>query len=261
LDTRDRIVSRLVDIAIDFIKSGATDKLGMTLQLTEALDRRVEPDYLTFSGGVSEYLFHGEEQEFGDIAPSLVRKLKDQLAEKVNIEILDPGQGIRATVIGASQFTVQVSGKTIYLSHQDILPVHNIPVVQLHLDLSEEINESSVCQAIRDGMNRIDLAVDSCVAVAFTWQGDPEYSRLSAMANGIMTAVVRDGSRTQPLLLMIDGDIANIMGNLLIRELDFPAKLLSVDGVQLQELDYVDVGELIDPPGVVPVVIKSLLFS
>ena len=37
--------------------------------------------------------------------------------------------------------------------------------------------------------------------------------------------------------------------------------LVSIDGVQLQELDYVDVGELITPPGVVPVVIKSLLFS
>ena len=36
---------------------------------------------------------------------------------------------------------------------------------------------------------------------------------------------------------------------------------LPIDGVQLQELDFVDVGELISPPGVVPVVIKSLLFS
>jgi ethanolamine utilization protein EutA len=29
----------------------------------------------------------------------------------------------------------------------------------------------------------------------------------------------------------------------------------------LQDLDYVDLGELIAPPGVVPVVIKSLLFG
>jgi ethanolamine utilization protein EutA len=31
--------------------------------------------------------------------------------------------------------------------------------------------------------------------------------------------------------------------------------------MELQELDFVDVGELIAPPGVVPVVIKSLLFA
>jgi ethanolamine utilization protein EutA (predicted chaperonin) len=29
----------------------------------------------------------------------------------------------------------------------------------------------------------------------------------------------------------------------------------------LHELDYIDVGELIAPPGVAPVVIKSLLFA
>ena len=35
----------------------------------------------------------------------------------------------------------------------------------------------------------------------------------------------------------------------------------NLDGIQLRELDFLDVGELLDPPGVVPVVIKSLLFS
>ena len=60
---------------------------------------------------------------------------------------------------------------------------------------------------------------------------------------------------------MIDGDVGKTMGNLLHRELDLPGDLVSIDGVQLQELDYVDVGEMISPPGVVPVVIKSLLFS
>lgn len=261
LDIREKIAGRLVDVVIDFIKSGATDNLGKALQLTEDLDRQVNPQGLTFSGGVSEYLLHGEEKEFGDIAPQLVIDLNSQLKKNIDIEILDPGQGIRATVIGASQFTVQVSGKTIFLSHSDILPVHNIPVVQLHIDLSNKIEENIVSKAIRDGINRIDKPIDTCIAIAFNWQGDPEYSRLKAMANGIYSAVTMDGNRKEPLLLMIDGDIANIMGNILMREHNFPAKLLSVDGVQLQELDYVDVGELIEPPGVVPVVIKSLLFS
>lgn len=131
----------------------------------------------------------------------------------------------------------------------------------MHVDLSDKIDANNISKAIRDGINRIDKPIDTCIAIAFNWQGDPEYSRLKAMANGIYSAVTTNGNRNEPLLLMIDGDIANIMGNMLIRENHFPAKLLSVDGVQLQELDYVDVGELIDPPGVVPVVIKSLLFS
>ena len=60
---------------------------------------------------------------------------------------------------------------------------------------------------------------------------------------------------------MIDGDVGKTLGRLLHYELGLPRKLVSIDGVQLKELDFVDIGELIDPPGVVPVVIKSLLFS
>jgi ethanolamine utilization protein EutA len=60
---------------------------------------------------------------------------------------------------------------------------------------------------------------------------------------------------------MIDGDVGRSIGHLLDEELNGRGKIVSIDGVQLQELDYVDVGEMITPPGVVPVVIKSLLFS
>ncbi|MGY8814819.1 MAG: ethanolamine ammonia-lyase reactivating factor EutA [Gammaproteobacteria bacterium] len=258
---RQQIVRRLVNVAVDFIRGSATDKLGMTLQLTEGLKRQVEPVALSFSGGVSEYLIHDEQHDYGDIAPMLVTELKQQLSENYNLPILDPGQGIRATVIGASQFTVQVSGKTIYLSGSDILPVHNVPVVQIAMDLSDVLDEKQIRLAIQDGMQRMDLSPDSLMAIAFTWQGDPEYSRLKTMGQSITSAVAPEGMRSEPLLLMIDGDIANILGNLLVRELDFPGSLLSVDGVQLQELDFVDIGELIDPPGVVPIVIKSLLFN
>ena len=35
----------------------------------------------------------------------------------------------------------------------------------------------------------------------------------------------------------------------------------ALDGVSLKEFDYVDIGEMIKPTNVVPLVIKSLLFS
>ena len=37
--------------------------------------------------------------------------------------------------------------------------------------------------------------------------------------------------------------------------------LVAVDGLQLVELDYVDVGEVLQPANVVPVVVKSLAFG
>ena len=86
-------------------------------------------------------------------------------------------------------------------------------------------------------------------------------TRLKPMASAIRQAVAPDGNRREPLFLMIDGDVGRSIGHLLDEELTVSGKIVSIDGVQLQELDYVDVGEMITPPGVVPVVIKSLLFS
>ena len=68
------------------------------------------------------------------------------------------------------------------------------------------------------------------------------------------------GHRDETLLLMIDGDVGASLGRILHAELGLDGKLVSIDGISLRELDFVEVGAWLDPPGVVPVVIKSLLF-
>lgn len=260
-ENRQKIVTRLAEVAVDFISGKSLDRLGMSLQLTEALPRAAQPTALTFSGGVSEYILGRETKEYGDIAKMLSTELCKMLPETLNLPMLDPGHGIRATVIGASQFTVQVSGKTIFLAGDSVLPVHNVPVVSVDLELKGEIDSTSVAETIRAGMKKMDLNHDNQMALAFTWKGDPEYSRLAAVSEGILRAAAPGGKRGAPLLLMIDGDVARTLGHLLKHEFGLESSLVSVDGVKLQELDFVDVGEFLDPPGVVPVVIKSLLFS
>jgi ethanolamine utilization protein EutA len=182
-----------------------------------------------------------------------------ELSRRTGLPLVDPGQRIRATVIGASQFTVQVSGKTIYLSDPAILPVHGVPVV--HVGSTAEDDPAGLAEAIRHGLADHDLEPGSRVAIAFSWHGDPDYPRLAAAGRAIVAATAPNGERHEPLFLMIDGDIGRTLGRLLHRELGLPGPLVSIDGVQLQDLDYVDVGAMILPQGVVPVVIKSLLFS
>ena len=62
-------------------------------------------------------------------------------------------------------------------------------------------------------------------------------------------------------MLLLDGDLGKTLGDVLKEELGVRGDVVSIDGIQLQEFDYVDVGELILPANVVPVIIKSLLFS
>jgi ethanolamine utilization protein EutA len=258
---RRKIAHRLATIAADYILDAPRDALGRALLLTEDLARPVGPVAITFSGGVSEYVFGYEEREYGDIAKLLAAALGEELERRGSPLVIDPGQRIRATVIGASQFTVQVSGKTIYLPDPGVLPVHNVPVVQAGLDLAGAFDPAALTAAIGASLRRMDLSPDSRMAIAFAWHGDPDYGRIAAAGRAIVAAVAPDGRRSQPLLLMIDGDVGKTFGQFLRNELGLAGDLVSIDGVQLAELDFVDVGELISPPGVVPVVIKSLLFS
>jgi ethanolamine utilization protein EutA len=258
---RRRIAQRLAIVAADMITGTPLDRLGQSLLLTAPLPRPAAPSALTFSGGVAEYMFGHEEGEFGDIAKLLAAALAGELSRRSGLALIDPGQRIRATVIGASQFTVQVSGKTIYLPDPYVLPVHNVPVVRVGLDGAGDIDAERLAKAVRAGLEEIDLDRHGRIAIAFDWHGDPEHSRLKAAGEGILLALSPLADRIKLLLLMIDGDIGKTFGRLLHRELNWPGKIVSIDGMELQELDYVDVGALIAPPGVVPVVIKSLLFA
>jgi ethanolamine utilization protein EutA len=260
-DVRRQIAQRLAVVAADMIGGADLDGLGQSLLLTERLPRAPVPTALTFSGGVAEYMFGHEEQDFGDIARQLATELAGELSRRTGLPLVDPGQRIRATVIGASQFTVQVSGKTIYLPDPYVLPVHNVPVVRVVLDTSGDVDADRLAGAVRAGLEEVDLDRGGRVAIAFGWRGDPEHSRLKAAAEGILRAILPFQAQIKLLLLMIDGDIGKTFGRILHRELNWPGKVVSIDGMELQELDYVDVGELVAPPGVVPVVIKSLLFA
>ena len=258
---QQHVARRLAAIAADYILDAPRDRLGRALLLTEELARPVAPAAITFSGGVSEYIFGYETRDYGDIARLLATALGEELARRGAPLVIDPGQRIRATVIGASQFTVQVSGKTIFLPDPGVLPLHNVPVVHAGLDLAGDFDPAALTASIRASLARMDLSPDSRMAIAFAWPGDPDYARIAAAGRAIVAAVAPDGRRTQPLLLMIDGDVGKTFGQLLRNELGLVGGLVSIDGVQLHELDFVDVGELLSPPGVVPVVIKSLLFS
>jgi ethanolamine utilization protein EutA len=258
---RDRIAKRLAILVVDQILGAPLDPLGEALLLTEPLARDAAPAAISISGGVAEYIFDRERADFGDIARALARELRAEFSRRVDIPVVDAGQGIRATVIGASQFTVQVSGKTIYLPEPDVLPVHNVPVVSVTLDGIEAMNGETLRNRIGSAMKRAEIAPGSRMALAFAWDQSPEYGKLATAARAIAGAVAPDGVRKELLLLMIDGDVGKSFGHILRDELALSGPLVSIDGVQLQELDFVDVGEFADPPGVVPVVIKSLLFA
>ena len=258
---RQRIADRLADIVLDQISGTPPDQLGRTLLLTPPLERVTQPAFVSFSGGVSEYIFGSETHDFGDIAIPLAKAISARLSSRLSLPIVDAGQRIRATVIGASQFTVQVSGKTIHIGDPAMLPVRNVPVVHIGQLLSRDLDRNGLIEAINDAFAFQDVTPTAPLGLAFEWDRAADYHDVLYLARIIQEVTSPGGTREAPLILVTEGDVGQTLGRILERELGIGTQLICVDGIALRNLDFVDIGEIIDPPGVVPVVIKSLLFS
>jgi ethanolamine utilization protein EutA len=262
-ESRAALVARLVEILVRAIRLETADSLTGKLLVTDPLRRGERIDAITFSGGVSEYIYGRETKDHGDLGRDLARGITGALAKKrISYPVSDPGQGIRATAVGASQFTVQVSGNTIYVSDPKALPIRNLPVLTLTNSLDGTINPIAIRDQIIRALVRFDIdETETTVALAFKWGGDPTHARLHALASGICLGLSDATTKGRPIVLVTEGDISNNLGQLLANELDVKGTIISLDGLQLHEFDYVDIGELSQPANIVPVVIKSLLFA
>src|SRR6266446_5905143 len=176
---------------------------------------------------------------------------------------LEPSnEGIRATVIGASQYTTQVSGSTIYVSPLEALPLRNVPVIAPALPIEgEEIDPAAVSAAIRGVLKRLDLGGgDMPVAVFVPWRGSATFQRLDGFCKGAIEGLAEVLARGHPLVLAGDGDVGGLLGIHLREEMRLENAIVSVDGLELKEFDYIDIGTMLPTSGAVPVVIKSLIF-
>ena len=257
------LVRALAGLLVELVRGDVLSPLAQTLLLTSPLPPDLpRPQAILFSGGVAEYIYGREHRDYGDLARPLAEALRaEATAGRLPAPVAEPGEAIRATVIGASQFTVQLSGNTIAISNPAILPFRNVPVLYPRLDGAKEISADLVAAAIRDRLARFDLEEGSGpIALAFSWDGDPFYASLRALADGIAQALPRSIERRLPLVMAFDRDVGRSVGEILKEELGVPGEVISFDGMELREFDYIDVGEVIQPANVVPVVIKSLLF-
>lgn len=261
--SREALIARLVDILIRTIRLEPADSVSMELFVTEPLRRDTKIDAITFSGGVSEYIYGRESADHGDLGRDLARGITSALANRqIPYSVSDPGQGIRATAVGASQFTVQVSGNTNYVSDPTALPIRNLPVLALMDSLDGAINPIAIRDQIARALARFDInESEITVALAFKWGGDPLHTRLHALAAGICLGLPDAVARNRPIVLVSEGDISNNLGQILANELNVKGLIVSLDGLQLREFDFIDIGDLAQPANVVPVVIKSLLFA
>ncbi len=256
-----RMVGCMADRLFEAMRGPAAGAATAALLRLPPLLSATAPDIVTFSGGVSEYLYGREARAFGDLGPALAAAILERV-QAWGPRIEPPVQGIRATVVGASQYTVQVSGSTIFVEPHATLPLRNLPAIVPRLPLDAELLDAeAIASAVRAALARISVdAADQPVALCYRWQGSATWLRLDSFCRGLAAGLAQRVEAGLPLVLVGDGDVGGLVGLHLHLELRLPNPIVSIDGVVLHEFDFIDIGELLDTSGAVPVVIKSLVF-
>jgi ethanolamine utilization protein EutA len=258
------VAETMADALVAVLTGGPLPPDVAALLLTGPLGATGDVDGVMFSGGVAEYLYEREDRRFGDLGHPLGRALRRRLdSGALPLRLLPAGECIRATALGASEYSVQLSGNTGYISDADaLLPRRNLQVVRPVYELGDAVEAPAITAAIRRHLVALDAAsTDADVALAMAWSGLPSYGRLFPFACGIRDALADRLALGRPVYLMLDGDVALTLGRLLREELGVTSELLVVDGLSLRDFDYIDIGRVRYPSNTVPVTIKSLVFG
>ena len=260
----DRVADAMADALIQALVTRPIPHEIAHLYLTDPILDWGRIDGVIFSGGVAEYVYARETRDFGDMGRRLGHAIAKRLAAgALPWPLLPAGECIRATALGASEYSVQLSGNTCFISNPGkLLPRRNLQVIQPPYEPAEVINPAAVARAIKDHRKKFEIeGTDIEMALSFHWKGMPAYERIRAFAEGLVLGLDDVIAAGKPLFIVLDGDIAQSLGHMLKDELEVACDVLVIDGVVLWDFDYIDLGKVRLPSRTVPVTIKSLVFS
>ncbi len=212
----------------------------------------------SISGGVADCLcvhLPPDPFRYGDIGILLGHTLQKAFVQR-GIVPLPVQETIRATVAGAGTHSLSLSGSTIY--HRAMqFPLKNIPVLRLEAGealpetLAETLSKKIHWHADEDGLGQI--------ALAFRGKHAPSYQEVQALARALvqgLDALLRAGHVP---IIVLEEDLAKVLGQTLAQQMQ--GSLLCMDGVSVQNGDYIDIGQPLAGGQVLPVVVKTLAFE
>jgi ethanolamine utilization protein EutA len=247
--------------ALVSILKGTPNSLAKELAIGQ-LEEGIAVEHVMFSGGIGRLLYEkesGREEDlthFGDIGPALAKGLKKVLKEE-RMTVLEPDETIYATVIGAGVHTTELSGSTIFISDPEALPLKDIPSIRLTVTedyqaVTSEISEKIERFSYQDSSELPAIVVPEAFGNSFY--------QIKGLVQAI-AAGIRKAKQRAPLVIICEDDIGKAFGNLLVNSLHDSRPVISIDQLTMKEGDYIDIGKPLYDGGVVPVVIKTLVFS
>lgn len=219
-----------------------------------------KPGILTFSGGVAA-CFGKEEDifQYGDIGVLLAQSIGKNPAFQ-NADVRNARETMRATVIGAGNYSMDISGSTIEYT-ADLFPMKNIPVVRPVLEKPEDIQDLD--KSIRREMQLYleKQTEDRQTAISMKGLKCPSFKQVQEIAEKIVSQYEKECREKQPLIVVFEEDIGKAVGQALGHRLKGKRDIICIDGIHCESGDFIDLGEPVASGTVIPAVVKTLIFN
>lgn len=258
----EMVVNRLAEMILESISLKRKTPEYQMIITNKGIGDQYKFDYVTFSGGVADYIYGGEKEsvfKYGDIGIMLGRRLR-QLIEEGNVSMYRAVETIRATVVGAASHTTDISGSTITYD-ESILPVKNLPILKLSQE-EEGRGQEELSKAIKEKIRWFDLENEvQQLALAIKGLEKPTFKDIQILSATIINGLSEYIKIGFPIYVVVERDIAKVLGQTLNSQLNNKNKIVCIDSIQVQNGDYIDIGKPIANGRVVPVVIKTLVLN
>ncbi len=209
-------------------------------------------DGVVFSGGVAKYIYRPEIKKWwihGDVGPLLAEAFREsRIYSSFNVH--EGAETLQATVLGAGAHTVNVSGSTIMID-QNTLPLRNVPVVY------PDVVASGTFSWLKSAENYTE-SLYCTVALVVPALPNTDFTTICALAESL--ALELPLIKGEPKVIIAQQDIAKVLGQTLQRLLP-TVSLVCLDGIELEQGDFLDIARPLAHEDAVPVIVKTLVFT
>lgn len=227
-----------------------------TLTIGSLPTESVQLDEVVFTGGVGQLVNIPIEEhkrfEYGDIGSLLAADVRERTGD---LPLLQLNEDVRATVIGVGTQTTRLSGRTLMID-ESLLPLRNLPVIGIR-DL-RDIDRGALSDRFSEAVS---------VAKKRYGSGEPfvlslrslTYQHIKEVAKAI-AAAYENVDEEIPSVVLTQQNCAKALGQTLDNYLS-GRPVMTIDEIEADEGDYLDIGSPLADSDTVPVVVKTLAFG
>ncbi len=250
---REKIIAFYIN-SLEAVVAGNTDFLCSPIaqkhtQVAFNINKNSKPK-ITFSGGVGELIYKISAGDtlptttfYGDFGIDLALAISRSALLSSHLKSCVPEHKGRATVVGLTLHSTEITGNTVYLPKPDCLPLRDLPIIaKIAADAPAEQWQNAFALAAKRQQG-------ACIQIG---AGNSNLAQVRVLASKIKHALQASiHAPSQPIVILVEANIGKALGNYISNWGQLDYNLIVVDEVALRDAHFVYIGRT--HQGMIPV--------